>query len=85
MESTVGAFTLLFLGGAVLVIVWIVLPFAVFGIKPLLRELIQEQRNTQHLLRQMEGGPDAPARPNAGDTVPGSQYRGAPRRDYPPN
>jgi hypothetical protein len=85
MESAVGAMSLLWLGLLVLVVVWIVLPFAVFGIKPLLRELIQEQRNTQKLLRQMEGGPDAPTKADAGDTVPGSQYRGRARRDYPPS
>jgi hypothetical protein len=84
MESAVGALSLLYLGLLVLIVVWVVLPFAVFGIKPLLRELIAEQRNTQRLLRQMEGGPDAPPKADAGDTVPGAQHRGRPRRDYPP-
>jgi hypothetical protein len=76
MESAVGALSLLYLGLLVLIVVWVVLPFAVFGIKPLLRELIQEQRNTQKLLRQMEGGPDAPPKADAGgDTVPGQHRR----------
>jgi hypothetical protein len=76
MESAVGALSLLYLGLLVLIVVWVVLPFAVFGIKPLLRELIAEQRNTQKLLRQMEGGPDAPRKPaDPGDTVPGQHQR----------
>lgn len=33
-----------------LAILWLVIPFAIFGIKPLLRELIVEQRKTQALL-----------------------------------
>jgi hypothetical protein len=76
MESVAGAMSLLWLGLLVLIIVWIVLPFAVFGIKPLLRQLIEEQRATQRVLRQMEGGPDAPARrADAGDTLPGQHHR----------
>lgn len=36
----------------VLALVWLLLPFAMFGIKPLLRELLEEQRrNNQLLLR----------------------------------
>ena len=35
-------------------IAWIVLPFAVFGIKPLLRELIEETKKTNALLRRAE-------------------------------
>lgn len=34
----------------ILGILWILVPFAIFGIKPLLRELIREQRATQALL-----------------------------------
>lgn len=35
---------------ALLTILWILVPFAIFGIKPLLRELIREQKATQALL-----------------------------------
>ncbi|WP_159680442.1 hypothetical protein [Luteimonas sp. 9C] len=35
---------------AVLAILWILVPFAIFGIKPLLRDLIREQKTTQALL-----------------------------------
>ena len=31
-------------------ILWVLVPFAIFGIKPLLRDLISEQRKTQALL-----------------------------------
>jgi hypothetical protein len=33
----------------VLTIAWIILPFALFGIKPLLRELLEEVRKTNNL------------------------------------
>jgi ABC-type spermidine/putrescine transport system permease subunit I len=44
---------LLFVGAVILVVVWIALPFAVFGIKPLLQVLIDEQRRTNDLLEQV--------------------------------
>ena len=37
----------------VLAILWILVPFAIFGIKPLLRELISEQRKTQAMLMEI--------------------------------
>ena len=44
----------------VLAILWICVPFAIFGIKPLLRELIAEQRKSQETLaavgRQLRDG-----------------------------
>jgi predicted PurR-regulated permease PerM len=36
--------------GIVLIVCWIVLPFAVIGTKPLVRELIREQQATNRLL-----------------------------------
>lgn len=35
-------------------IYWLFVPFAIFGIKPLLRELIAEQRKTNELLAKRE-------------------------------
>lgn len=32
-------------------LLWIILPFAVFGLKPLVRELIREQKRTNDLLK----------------------------------
>jgi len=34
----------------VLIVCWIVLPFAVIGTKPILRELVAQQRRTNELL-----------------------------------
>ena len=36
--------------GITLIVCWIVLPIAVIGIKPLIRELIREQQTTNRLL-----------------------------------
>lgn len=36
-----------------LVVVWVALPFAVFGAKPLLRRLIEEQQRTNELLADL--------------------------------
>lgn len=41
--------------GIVLLIAWVILPFALIGTKPLLRQLIKEQQTTNDLLRK--GGP----------------------------
>ena len=46
--AAMGGVLVIFL--VILGILWILVPFAVFGIKPLLRELIREQRATQALL-----------------------------------
>jgi hypothetical protein len=40
----------------VLVIAWIVLPFAIIGTKPLLAELLAESKKTNALLQRMTGG-----------------------------
>jgi hypothetical protein len=39
---------------AVLTVLWIALPFSIFGIKDLLRELIEEQRKTNALIRDFK-------------------------------
>lgn len=51
----------------VLVVLWIALPFALFGTKPLLRQLIAEQKRTNELLdrrlpqlRRPDSGGDMP-------------------------
>lgn len=36
----------------VIVVLWILLPFAIFGLKGLVRELLHEQRTTNDLLRR---------------------------------
>lgn len=42
---------LIVLFAAVLYILWILMPFAVFGTKDLLRQLIREQKRTNELLQ----------------------------------
>lgn len=50
-----------FIVGLVLLIGWIVLPFAVIGTKPLLAEILEEQEETNKLLNELldrRGRPD---------------------------
>jgi len=49
---TVIALLLLGLGAFVLVL-WIIMPFSVFGLKGLMRQCISEQKKTNHLLEKM--------------------------------
>jgi len=49
----VGLTLVLFVVAIVLVIAWIVLPFAIIGTKPLLQELIAETRKTNTLLERL--------------------------------
>lgn len=51
MSSTM--MLLVVLVGTVLAIAWILLPFAMFGMKPLLRQLLAEQQRTNELLRAL--------------------------------
>lgn len=44
---------LLILLGVAGLILWIVLPFSVFGIKGLIKEAIQEQKRTNELLKEI--------------------------------
>jgi hypothetical protein len=50
MEGFGGFLVVMWLFGLVLAIAWVILPFALIGTKPLLRELIREQRRTNELL-----------------------------------
>lgn len=52
MESQVGGFLYiaLVIFGLVLLVCWIVLPFALIGTKAILREIVREQRRTNALL-----------------------------------
>lgn len=59
----VSATLALIIFGIVLAICWIILPFALIGTKPLLRQLVAEQRETNRLLRAI--GEDGRARPAA--------------------
>ena len=50
MEGMVGLMMVMWLAVAVVVVLWICMPFAIFGTKPLLRALIAEQKKTNQLL-----------------------------------
>ena len=43
--------------GLILPVLWILVPFALFGIKPLLRELIAEQRRANELSARIAATP----------------------------
>ena len=43
--------------GLILTVLWILVPFALFGIKPLLRELIAEQRRANDLAARIAATP----------------------------
>lgn len=52
--AMMGAFGLVFiLLLFVLMAIWIALPFSVFGIKDLLREIVEEQKKTNVLLKEL--------------------------------
>lgn len=56
IPAMMGAFGLLFLLLLfILIIIWIALPFSVFGIKELVREAIDEQKKTNELLKDILG------------------------------
>ncbi len=44
--------TVVWLFAMVVAVAWIILPFAMFGIKPLLRELIAQTKETNVLLKE---------------------------------
>jgi hypothetical protein len=53
MESfSAAAVMMLLILGVILLVCWIVLPFALIGTKPLLRQIIANQHETHRLLRQ---------------------------------
>jgi hypothetical protein len=52
MEALAAGYGIFFILLIVLAIAWIILPFAMIGIKPLLRELIKETKETNRLLKE---------------------------------
>lgn len=67
MEFLAGGYLLVALLLLVLAIAWIILPFALLGTKPLLRQLIAESRRTNELLAELsrprQSPPPVPAAP----------------------
>lgn len=62
-QLSAGVVLLLAVAAVALVVAWVVLPFAIIGTKPLLRELLAEVRTQNQLLRQAQAAP--PAAPGA--------------------
>jgi predicted PurR-regulated permease PerM len=52
-QGLAGLSVLVVLGGLVVLVLWIALPFAVFGIKPLMRRILTEQQVTNQLLQDI--------------------------------
>ena len=51
-ESAATLYAFLVLLGIVVGILWVLLPFAVFGMKPLMRLILRQQQRTNELLEQ---------------------------------
>lgn len=64
--ADVGVFAWVWLGlaalGVVLAVAWVLVPLMLFGIKPLLRQLIQQQQRTNHLLEALRDASRAAAK-----------------------
>jgi hypothetical protein len=67
VEALTGVYLAAFVLGIILVICWIILPIAIIGTKPLLRDILAEQRRTNALLeaRTVEVVPVAQVAPVA--------------------
>ncbi|KWT83872.1 MULTISPECIES: hypothetical protein [unclassified Variovorax] len=50
-------------------VLWILMPFAIFGSKPLLRTLIEEQKRTNRLLEELAEATKPPTRSLVSGTV----------------
>jgi hypothetical protein len=46
-------YLLLWLFAIIVLVLWVLLPFAVFGMKPLLREAVREQAETRRVLERL--------------------------------
>jgi len=53
MEGLAGVISIVYLLALLLIVLWVALPFAVFGVKGLLREAIAQQRRTNELLERL--------------------------------
>ena len=60
MESIAGVMVALWILAIIIAILWILMPFAIFGTKPLLKTLIAEQRKMNKLLEAAADRAKAP-------------------------
>lgn len=74
-EFGLGLIALLYLLGIVVLICWIILPFALIGTKPLLRQILEQQRETNAYLAVLAKAqsPEATAAISGTKTVPARQ------------
>mgnify|MGYP000479077672 CR=1 FL=1 len=64
MDSSVMLF--LFFLALLVAVLWVLMPFAIFGTKPILRQILEQQQRTNQLLQQQidnEKSRDAAGRP----------------------
>lgn len=54
MEALFAGYTIGFILLLILAVAWIILPFAMLGTKPLLRELIKQTKETNRLLKERQ-------------------------------
>ena len=54
MEALSGGYAVLVVLLTLLAVCWLLLPLALFGMKPIMRELRDEQRRTNILLEQLQ-------------------------------
>lgn len=67
VNELAGLWAVLVLLALLVLVLWVLLPFAVFGIKPLLRQVLEQQREHTRLLGEIA----AQVRPSQADTLPG--------------
>jgi predicted membrane protein len=68
--AMMGAFGIVFIVlFFVLLAIWIALPFSIFGVKDLIREVIEEQKKTNELLKNLLKEKPAPAGSKQGSGV----------------
>jgi hypothetical protein len=53
MQEAAAAYLVVLVGGFLLLVAWVLLPFMLFGLKPLVRRMIAEQAETNQHLREL--------------------------------
>jgi hypothetical protein len=73
-ETLGGLYIALVVFMIVLALAWIIMPFAIIGTKPILRELLDEQKRTNALLRQLADRPAEPVEVPRAQPAPAATY-----------
>ena len=77
-NMSTGIGLVILLAGLVVTVLWICMPFAIFGTKPLLRELLAEQQRTNRLLEEAARRETAEKANPAHALLVSEEYRGQP-------